>query len=214
MNLFTVMATVNSKEIRYTSGDQKAIAHLRLKIKEYDDGEMTIAARAWGKMAEASTGWDAGTVLILSGSLNILQIQSGDFKEKIASLNISTARVVNCAAVPLNSIVVTGNVGQDVDARYFDSGKNNAKTSLAVRRSKDDTDWFPLEAWGKTAETMSNYVSKGSKIGAIGSLKIESWIDKDTGLERSKPVIKVDRIEFLGSKKDAEFQSPEDVEAF
>ncbi|MDJ0535942.1 MAG: single-stranded DNA-binding protein [Xenococcaceae cyanobacterium MO_207.B15] len=58
--------------------------------------------------------------------------------------------------------------------------------------------------WGKTAEVAGNYVKKGSLIGVKGSLKIETWTDRNTGKLRSKPVIRVDRLELLGSKRDTD----------
>ena len=48
------------------------------------------------------------------------------------------------------------------------------------------------------------YVKKGSLLGIIGSLKLDRWTDRASGEERSKPVVRVDRLELLGSKRDAE----------
>lgn len=79
--------------------------------------------------------------------------------------------------------------------------------TLAVnRRSKDaeQPDWFNLELWGKTAEIAGTYVRKGKQIAIRGSLKFDSWNDRTTGAPRSTPVILVDQMEFLGSKRDSE----------
>ncbi|HBE17502.1 MAG TPA: hypothetical protein DEG17_04040 [Cyanobacteria bacterium UBA11149] len=56
--------------------------------------------------------------------------------------------------------------------------------------------------WGKTAEVAANYVRKGSLIGVQGSLKLDRWIDRSTGVERSSPIISVSRLDLLGSKRD------------
>ena len=70
-------------------------------------------------------------------------------------------------------------------------------------RSRDEEpDWFNIEIWGKQAQIAADYVRKGSLIGITGSLKIDSWKDKNTGEDRYKPVIRVDRLNLLGSKKD------------
>jgi single-strand DNA-binding protein len=61
-----------------------------------------------------------------------------------------------------------------------------------------------LELWGKTAEIAASYVRKGSLLGVQGALKIETWSDRTTGVNRSKPVIRVDRLDLLGSKRDNE----------
>ncbi len=58
--------------------------------------------------------------------------------------------------------------------------------------------------WGKTAEIANSYVRKGRQIAVRGSLKLDSWNDRNTGALRSTPVILVDQMEFLGSKRDAE----------
>ena len=106
----------------------------------------------------------------------------------------------------INSVNLVGRVGREPDVRYFESGSTVANFTLAVnRRSRDEEpDWFNLEVWGKQAQIAADYVRKGSLIGITGSLKIDSWKDKSTGEDRYKPVIRVDRLSLLGSKKDNE----------
>ena len=81
-----------------------------------------------------------------------------------------------------------------------------ANFTLAVnRRSRDEEpDWFNLEIWGKQAQIAADYVKKGSLIGITGSFKIDSWKDKNTGEDRYKPVIRVDRLNLLSSRKESE----------
>ncbi len=107
----------------------------------------------------------------------------------------------------VNVVTLVGRVGGDPDVKYFESGSVKCSLTLAVRRrsSRDDQpDWFNLELWGKTAEVAANYVRKGSLIGVSGSLKFDHWQDRTTGGNRSKPMIKVDRMDLLGSKRDNE----------
>lgn len=107
----------------------------------------------------------------------------------------------------LNAVTLVGRVGGDPDVKYFESGSVVCKLTLAVNRrsrNNDQPDWFNLELWGQTAEVAANYVRKGSLIGVTGALKIETWKDRSTGGDRSKPVIRVDRLELLGSKRDNE----------
>jgi single-strand DNA-binding protein len=105
-----------------------------------------------------------------------------------------------------NRVVLVGRAGRDPEVRYFEKGSMVANFTLAVnRRSRDDQpDWFPLEIWGKQAQVAADYVRKGSLLGIIGSFKLDRWTDRSTGEERSKPVINVDRLDLLGSKRDAE----------
>jgi single-strand DNA-binding protein len=105
----------------------------------------------------------------------------------------------------MNSITLIGRAGRDPEVKYLESGSVVANLTLAVNRRKDeDPDWFNLEIWGKTAQVAADYVRKGSLIGVIGSVRIERWTDKATGQERTRPVIKVDRLELLGSKRDSD----------
>jgi len=107
----------------------------------------------------------------------------------------------------LNVVTLVGRVGGDPDVKYFESGTVKCKLTLAVnRRSKnsDQPDWFTLEIWGKTAQVAADYVRKGSQIGVTGSLKFDRWQDRSTGANRSMPVIRVDQLDLLGSKRDNE----------
>ena len=106
----------------------------------------------------------------------------------------------------VNSVTLVGRAGRDPDVRYFESGSVVANLTMAVnRRSRnDEPDWFNLEIWGKQAQIAADYVKKGSLLGVTGSLKVETWNDRNSGEGRSKPVIRVDRLELLGSKIDQE----------
>jgi single-strand DNA-binding protein len=114
----------------------------------------------------------------------------------------------------INVVHLVGRVGVEPEIKWFEgSGKCVCTVVIAVnRRSKNpDTkpDWFNLKIWGKTGEIAKNYATKGSLIGVKGSLEIETWIDRATGTERSRPVIKVDSLDLLSSKKDSAEAMPD-----
>ena len=106
----------------------------------------------------------------------------------------------------INSGTLVGRAGRDPEVRYFESGTVVANLTMAVNRRNrnDEPDWFNLEIWGKQAQVAADYVKKGSLIGITGSFKMDSWKDRNTGEDRNKPVIRVDRLELLGSKRDSE----------
>ena len=106
----------------------------------------------------------------------------------------------------INSVTLVGRAGRDPEVRYFESGTVVANLTMAVtrRNRNDEPDWFNLEIWGKQAQVAADYVKKGSLIGITGSFKLDNWKDRNTGENRNKPVVRVDRLELLGSKKDAE----------
>lgn len=105
----------------------------------------------------------------------------------------------------INIVNLVGRVGADPEVRYFESGSVLCNLTLAVNRpTKDDRpDWFNLEMWGKTAELAANYLKKGKQIAVQGSLKIDTFTNRN-GQDCSKPVIRVNRFEFLGSRRDDE----------
>ena len=104
-------------------------------------------------------------------------------------------------------MTLVGRVGGDPDVKYFESGTVVCKLTLAVNRrtkNSDQPDWFNLEIWGKTAQVAADYVRKGALIGVTGSLKFDRWQDRNTGSNRSKPIIRVDQLDLLSSKRDNE----------
>ncbi|CAN1210382.1 single-stranded DNA-binding protein [Tumidithrix helvetica PCC 7403] len=111
----------------------------------------------------------------------------------------------------LNKVNLVGRAGRDPEVKYFESGKVVCNFTLAVNRrtsNRDEPpDWFDLELWDKSAEVAANYVKKGSLIGITGSLKFDRWQDRNTGEERQKPVIRVEQLDLLGSKRDNESAS-------
>jgi len=106
----------------------------------------------------------------------------------------------------INKVNLVGRAGRDPETKYFDSGKQVCNFTLAVNRrtsNKDEPpDWFDLEMWDKTADVAGKYVKKGSLVGITGTLVVDRWTDNATGEERSKPVIRVDQLDLLGSKQD------------
>ena len=111
----------------------------------------------------------------------------------------------------MNLITLTGNLGRDWE--QANASMTIAKNSLAVRRDfknkqtgEYDTDWIPLTAFSKTAETLMQYTSKGSKILIVGKLQTNNYTDKNGNKRTSYDVI-VDRFEFLDSRSDNQQQS-------
>ncbi len=102
----------------------------------------------------------------------------------------------------MNTVNLIGRAGKDPEIKYFESGSVKTSISMAVDRynGKDKektTDWFDLEAWGKTAEILGEYVKKGNQFGITGNLEFQTW-EKD-GEKRSKVIIKIDRLDLLGN---------------
>lgn len=106
----------------------------------------------------------------------------------------------------MNNVSLIGNIGQDFELRYFESGSVKVDISIGISRfmGKDkepQTDWITCQAWGKTAEIISEHFSKGSKIGITGNLKQERW-EKD-GEKKSRLIVLIESVHFCEKKSNS-----------
>ena len=108
-------------------------------------------------------------------------------------------------ASDLNSVVLCGNLTRDIEVSYLQSGTAVGNLSIAVNRSvkrgdkwEDEASFFDVTLFGKSAEALKPYLTKGKKIGVQGSLRQERWQDKETGKTRSRVSVIADNIQLLG----------------
>ena len=106
----------------------------------------------------------------------------------------------------MNTVILLGNITKDIELRATSSGKEVASFSLAVRRDNENTDFIPCTAFGKTAELLSKYCSKGSKISVEGSLRQNTYTDKD-GNKRTTYNVLVNKINLLSKKVEPEIEN-------
>jgi single-strand DNA-binding protein len=145
----------------------------------------------------------SSTPVKLSPVKKILVLPQG--KTQYVKIQLPVAR--SFQPMSLNVVTLVGRVGGDPDVKYFESGSVKCRLTLAVNRiskNNDQPDWFTLELWGKQAEVAEKYVQKGKLIGVKGALKFDSWTDKSSGAPRTTPIILVDQLQLLGSKRDNE----------
>ncbi len=115
-------------------------------------------------------------------------------------------------AKSVNKVILLGNVGKDPEIRATPGGTMVANFSIATtERAKDQsgnwadkTEWHNLVAFGKVAEIIRDYVKKGSKLYAEGSLRTNSWDDKTSGQKRYKTEIVVSDISLLSGRSEGE----------
>lgn len=111
-------------------------------------------------------------------------------------------------AFNLNRVMLAGNLTRDVELRHLASGQAVAKIGLACSRrwktpegeQREETMFVDCEAWGKTAEFISQYFTKGRPIFVEGRLKLEQWEDKETKAKRSKHIVSIESAQFVDSK--------------
>jgi single-strand DNA-binding protein len=110
-----------------------------------------------------------------------------------------------------NKIIIVGNLGRDPELRYTPQGTAVCNFSVATnerRRDKageqqDVTTWFRVNAWGRQAENVSKYLSKGRRVYVEGRLHVEEWTDRD-GKTRYTLEVNASDIQFLDSAADVE----------
>lgn len=110
----------------------------------------------------------------------------------------------------VNRVFLIGRLTRDVEVKTTTSGKNVASFSLAVDKATGEgADFFDCVAWEKTADLLSQYTGKGSKVHVEGSLQQRSWEDKD-GNNRNKVEVVVRDVTFLDSKSDSQSTQTKD----
>ena len=105
-----------------------------------------------------------------------------------------------------NKVLLIGNVGQEPTITTLESGKKVARLSLATnenyKNSKGEkqtgTNWHTVIAWGKTADIIEKYVTKGKEIAVEGKLSSRSYEDKE-GAKRYVTEVIVSEVLLLGS---------------
>ena len=102
----------------------------------------------------------------------------------------------------MNKVVLIGRLTKDPELRFAaGSGTAVSRFSVAVTRQfkKEETDFINCVAFGKTAETISQYLTKGSQMALTGSIRTGSY-DAQDGSKRYTTDVAIDSFEFIGSK--------------
>lgn len=107
----------------------------------------------------------------------------------------------------INKVILIGNLGKDPELRHTPQGQAVANFSLATSESWNDknnqkqerTEWHKVVVWGKPAELVAKYLSKGRKAYVEGRLQTRAWDDKD-GQKRYTTEIVATTVQFLDSQ--------------
>lgn len=110
-----------------------------------------------------------------------------------------------------NTVILVGNLVRDPEMKYTPGGHAVANFTVAVNDGfgdKQDTDFLECTTWRKSAEAVTNYCKKGSKVLVQGKLKQQAWKDRE-GNNRKRVYVKAQRIEFLNTKTQVAKMEPE-----
>jgi single-strand DNA-binding protein len=105
-----------------------------------------------------------------------------------------------------NKVILMGNLTRDPELRYTPKGTAIARIGVAVNRvwttetgeKKEEVTFVDCDAYGKTGETIGQYLKKGSPILIEGRLRLHSWEDKNTKQKQSKLRVDVETFKFVG----------------
>lgn len=109
----------------------------------------------------------------------------------------------------MNKVILIGRLTRDPELNFAaNSGTAVTRFSLAVNRpfKKDETDFINCIAFGKTGETIAQYLTKGRQLAVTGSIRTGSYDAKD-GTKRYTTDVVVDSFEFIGSGNGGRDQS-------
>jgi single-strand DNA-binding protein len=110
----------------------------------------------------------------------------------------------------VNKVILLGNLGRDAELTYTPSGQALCKVGLATSRRwqdkstqewQEETEWHNLVIWGKTAENLTQYLTKGKTIYVEGRIKSRNW-EKD-GVKHYATDIVVDEVVLVGGRSDS-----------
>jgi len=108
-----------------------------------------------------------------------------------------------------NKVLLLGNLTRDPEMRVTPKGTAVCQFGLAVNRQfkdesgqmREEVTFVDLEAWGKQAETIAKYMTKGRPLFVEGRLKLDQWDDKATGQKRSKIKVVLENFQFIGGRE-------------
>jgi len=118
----------------------------------------------------------------------------------------------------LAKVILVGNLGRDAEVRFTPSGTPLADFSLATNErwtdkngtQQEHTQWFRVTVWGKQAEALKPYLTKGKQVYVDGTLRAREYTDRD-GNRRTSLDVRATTITLLGRAGDAPASVPEEL---
>ena len=118
----------------------------------------------------------------------------------------------------MNKILVIGNLGSDPEMRYTPNGNAVTSFSVATNRryrtsdgeTREETEWFRVNAWNRLGETCNQYLQRGSKVYVEGTLTSDAYLAND-GQPRASLDIRATEVRFLDSRNSSSVSNPSDT---
>src|SRR6516162_1213939 len=108
-----------------------------------------------------------------------------------------------------NKVILAGNLTRDPELRYTPKGTAVARLGIACNRKwksetgelKEEVTFVDVDAFGRQAETIGQYLKKGRPVLIEGRLKYDTWEDKQTNQKRSKLGVVLENFQFMDSNR-------------
>lgn len=102
----------------------------------------------------------------------------------------------------MNSITVSGQLGKDSERRALNDGTAVVSFSVADSMGKDKgTIWWNCSMFGKRADSLQPYLTKGQSVTVVGTVSEREWTDKD-GQKRKSMDVRVNDVALQGGKRE------------
>src|SRR5881397_2115104 len=108
-----------------------------------------------------------------------------------------------------NKVILAGNLTRDPELRYTPKGTAVARIGLAINRTwknetgemQEEVTFVDVDAWGRQAEVIAQYMKKGRPILVEGRLKLDQWEDKNTHQKQRKLKVVLEGFSFIDSAR-------------
>ena len=115
-----------------------------------------------------------------------------------------------------NKVILAGNLTRDPELRYTPKGTAVAQIGMAINRtwktetgeSKEEVTFVDIDAFGRQAEVIAQYMKKGRPFLVEGRLKLDQWEDKNTHQKQSKLKVVLESFSFIDSGRPTETGAP------
>jgi single-strand DNA-binding protein len=110
----------------------------------------------------------------------------------------------------INKVILVGRLGKDPEIRSTPNGTSVAKFTVATDEKFTDrngekqerTEWHNITAWGKLGEICGQYLRKGKLVYIEGSIRTDSWDDKETGQKKYRTEVVANTMKMLDRRGD------------
>ena len=108
----------------------------------------------------------------------------------------------------MNNISIAGTLGKDAEVRYLPNGDGVCNFSVADSMGKDKgTIWWNCQLFGKRAESLSQYLTKGQAVTVSGNITEREWNDNE-GNKRKSMDVRVQDVALQGGRREQEAPKP------